>query len=103
MLKAEEAGGPDQLTVTAGESRTFEDVLVGEVWLCSGQSNMAWPVANSDDADLEKLTANYPQIRLISVPQKASQQPLEDFDGHWAACSPETVGDFSAVGYHLGI
>ena len=96
------AGGPHTMTITADETKKFSDVLVGEVWLCSGQSNMAWTVANANDPDLESLTANYPNIRLISVPQVASQEPLNDFDGKWEACTPETVQQFSAVGYFFG-
>lgn len=95
-------GGPHEMKITADESKTFTDVLVGEVWVCSGQSNMAFPVANSNDPDLESISANYPNIRLISVPQVGSQTPLNDFAGKWEACTPETVLNFSAVGYFFG-
>ena len=57
------AGGPHELIIKADETKTFKDVLVGEVWICSGQSNMQWPVGNANDPDLETLTANYPNIR----------------------------------------
>ena len=96
------AGGPHQMVVQADEAKTFADVLVGEVWVCSGQSNMAWPVASANDPDLESLSANFPNLRLISVPQVGSQEPLNDFDGKWQACTPNTVKDFSAVGYFFG-
>ncbi len=96
------AGGPYTLTVKADETKTFQDVLVGEVWLCSGQSNMQFAVSSSNDPDLETLTANYPNIRLISVAQVGTQEPQNDFNGAWTACSPETVGSFSAVGYFFG-
>ena len=96
------AGGPHQMTIHADETRVFKDVLVGEVWICSGQSNMAWTVANSNDADLESMAAKFPNLRLISVPKLASQEPLHDFDGQWEACTPETVKEFSAVGYFFG-
>ena len=96
------AGGPHSLTISADETKTFQDVLIGEVWLCSGQSNMAWPVSSGKDSDLELLTANDPNLRLISVPQVASQEPLNDFDGRWESCTPETVRSFSAVGYYYG-
>ncbi|MDF1845022.1 MAG: sialate O-acetylesterase [Rubripirellula sp.] len=95
-------GGPQELTIKADETKTFRDVLVGEVWLCSGQSNMAWPVASANDPDLETLGAKFPNIRLISVPQVASQEPLNDFNGKWEVCTPETVRNFSAVGYFFG-
>jgi sialate O-acetylesterase len=96
------AGGPHRMTIAAGETITFEDVLVGEVWVCSGQSNMEWSVNNSKDADLELLTANHPNIRLLSIPKRAAQSPQTDFDGHWQACTAETIKDFSAVGYFFG-
>ena len=59
------AGGPHEMTISADETKTFRDVLVGEVWVCSGQSNMAWTVSNANDPDLESLTAKYPNLRLI--------------------------------------
>lgn len=101
-LDALPAGGPHEMTIKADETKTFKDVLIGEVWICSGQSNMAWNVGNANDPDLETLTAKYPNIRLISVPQVGVQEPQDDFDGKWQACSPETVRDFSAVGYFFG-
>lgn len=101
-LKPVHAGGPYTLKVAADETKTFEDVLVGEVWLCSGQSNMQWAVNSADDPDLESLTANYPRIRLITVPQVGTQEPQTDFNGAWQKCTPDTVKDFSAVGYFFG-
>lgn len=101
-LKPVDAGGPYTLVVEADETKTFEDVLVGEVWLCSGQSNMQWSVSSANDPDLETLTARLPRLRLITVPQVGTQEPQDDFKGEWTACSPETVKDFSAVGYFFG-
>jgi sialate O-acetylesterase len=95
-------GGPHTLTVVGKNTITLGDVLVGEVWLCSGQSNMQLGVAQADDGDLETQSANYPRIRLISVPQVGTQEPQEDFNGSWAVCTPQTVNDFSAVGYFFG-
>jgi sialate O-acetylesterase len=97
-----EYGGPHRLTVRGTNELSFNDVLVGEVWICSGQSNMEWPVALSNDADLEKAAANVPQIRLLSVPHVGSQEAQENFAEQWQVCSPETVGRFSAVGYFFG-
>lgn len=96
------AGGPHRMTVTAKETIAFDDVLVGEVWVCSGQSNMEWSVSNSKDADLELLTANHPNIRILSVPKRAAQSPQTEFDGRWQACTPESIEGFSAVGYFFG-
>ncbi len=101
-LKPMQAGGPYQLVVKGKNTLTLRDVLVGEVWICSGQSNMAWAVRNSVDGDLEALTANYPRIRLISVPTVGTQEPQKDFNGKWEICSPESVAPFSAVGYFFG-
>lgn len=101
-LPALPAGGPHTLTFKGKNTITFSDVLVGEVWVCSGQSNMAWSVGRSNDLDLESITAKYPQIRIISVPQVASQTPLWSFKGKWEACTPQSILSFSAVGYFFG-
>ncbi len=85
-----------------GEQKVVTDILVGEVWVCSGQSNMQWPVNSATDADLEKAAANFPNLRLITVPQVGTQEEQADFDGQWEPATPETVGDFSAVGYFFG-
>ena len=102
MLDVIPVGGPYHLTVKGNNELVFNDVLVGEVWICSGQSNMAWPVSRANDAVLEIKTAKYSNIRLISVPQVGTQNPQESFEGQWKVCSPETVAGFSAVGYFFG-
>jgi sialate O-acetylesterase len=94
---------PHKLVVESGDDRVERnDILVGEVWLCSGQSNMEWPVTESWNADLVIPAANHPTIRLARVKGQGSQTPVEDFDGGWQVCAPETVKGFSAVGYHFG-
>lgn len=93
------AGGPDRLTVEATNRLAIEDVLVGEVWVASGQSNMQWTVAKSNDAQAEISSADYPHIRLFQVPQTVANQPKDDVEGAWKICSPEAVEEFSAVGY----
>ena len=93
---------PLTLTVKGNNTITFDDVLVGEVWICSGQSNMQFNVNSSNDADLEIQGANFPEIRLITVPLVGTQTPQDDFKGEWALCSPQTVPGFSAVGYYFG-
>ena len=95
-------GGPHTLTVKGKNTITFNDVLIGEVWVCAGQSNMQWSVNQSNDADIEKAAARFTNIRLISVPQVGTQEPQWNFNGKWQVCSPETVGGFSAVGYLFG-
>jgi len=88
--------------VSKGESIVLSNIVVGEVWICSGQSNMQWSVSQSDDPDLEIASANYPNIRFISVPQVGTQEKQADFKGQWDLCTPETTGEFSAVGYFFG-
>ena len=97
-----EYGGPHVLAVKGKNELSFQDVLVGEVWVCSGQSNMQWSVNQCKDADIEKAAAKFPQIRLVSVPQVGTQEPQWNFNGKWQVCTPETVGEFSAAGYYFG-
>jgi sialate O-acetylesterase len=97
-----EYGGPHTLTVKGKNTVTFNDVLIGEVWVCSGQSNMQWSVNQANDPDLEKAAAKFPNIRLISVPQVGIQEPQWNFNGKWQPCSPDTVVNFSAVGFFFG-
>jgi len=102
LLEAEAAGGPDTLVVEGSNLVQISDVLVGEVWLCSGQSNMAWPVNKSLNAELEIRTSDFPRIRLFTVERLVAETPQTDVKGRWTAVSPETVGDFSAVGFFFG-
>jgi len=95
-------GGPFRLTVTGNNRIEINNVLVGEVWVCSGQSNMQWNVANSDNAPQEIADAQYPKIRLFTVQRTSSLTPLQDVQGTWVECSPETVPGFTAVGYFFG-
>lgn len=99
-LAAENAGGPYTMTIKGKNTITLNNILVGEVWVCSGQSNMEWPVREAKDAAKEIQNANYPQIRHFNV-QKSISLKLEDDvkSGDWKTCSPQTVGDFTAVGY----
>ncbi|MEI6239423.1 MAG: sialate O-acetylesterase [Planctomycetia bacterium] len=97
-----EYGGPHTLAVKGKNTVAFTDVLIGEVWVCAGQSNMQWSVNQANDPDLEKAAAKFPNIRLVSVPQVGIQEPQWNFNGSWQVCSPETVGEFSAVGYLFG-
>ena len=102
-LKPMPAGGPHKLEIEGEDNEFFyDDVLVGEVWICSGQSNMAWTVANSYNAEVELLTANHPNIRLISVPQVGTQEAQKNFKGQWEACTADVLKNFSAVGYFFG-
>ena len=96
------AGGPFDLTVTGDGSLTFSDVLVGDVWLGSGQSNMEFLLDRSGDAAAEIAKADFPQIRLFTVDHASSSVLKEDVKGAWRVCSPGTAKDFSAVAYYFG-
>ena len=101
-FKAMKAGGPYKMTVAGKNEISIGNILVGEVWVCSGQSNMQWDVRNSDNAKQEIAAANYPNIRLFSVPRITATKPQKDTPGSWEECSPETVARFSAIGYFFG-
>lgn len=102
-LPAQEAGGPVTVTVSGTTTVKLNNVLIGEVWLCSGQSNMEWPVARTKNAEQEIAAADHPRIRHIKIPHVAAAEPREDVpsDG-WKVCSPPTVPAFTAVGYFFG-
>ncbi len=127
-FKPRAAGGPLELKIE-GKDNTVEikDLLIGEVWLCGGQSNMEWTVNAGEDPAKVKAAANYPKLRLITIlrggkPEPASDLPSQkakilkrrladgkeietevDFSEPWLVCSEESVGRFSAVGYHFGV
>ncbi len=83
-------------------SHDINDVLVGEVWLCSGQSNMEWPITRANDSTNEIAAANWPLIRHIKIPRSTPSLPQVDFIADWQVCSPATVSKFSAVAYFFG-
>lgn len=97
------AGGPHALEVSASdEAVTFQDVLVGQVWLCGGQSNMEWPVAQSDGAGAAVEDARERgRIRVLNVPNLGFDQPLDQVSAQWTPITPENVGGVSAVAYHF--
>jgi sialate O-acetylesterase len=98
-----EAGGPYELRFNGAANQvTVKDVLVGEVWVCAGQSNMQWAVRSSTDADEVKKNSANPKIRLFRVVNRAAMTPEREAKGKWEACGPESVPGFSAVGYHFG-
>lgn len=102
-LRTPDAGGPYVITVVGYNTVTINDVLIGEVWLCSGQSNMEWsPGAGIDNAAEEIQNANHPAIRFFQVAHKSADAPQLDLDGRWAVCTPQTMREFSAVAYFFG-
>lgn len=96
---------PSSMTISGSRSPalTLVDILVGEVWLCSGQSNMEWTMNRTHTPTPEILRARFPQIRLFKVPRRAVAEPRREVDAAWTACSPDTVRNFSAVGYYFGL
>jgi len=99
-------GDPLKMTIKGNNEIVFENVLIGEVWICSGQSNMQFGLANAFNAEEEIKNANYPNIRLYTVPQRTSGTARQDFDSRWVVCTPENIsnrwGSFSAVAYFFG-
>src|SRR5262249_51978075 len=94
---------PQSLTISGQNKIELKNILVGDVWICSGQSNMQWSVAAAQDSQKEIAAADIPQVRFILVPLVQRPQAAgPDINAHWAACSPTTVANFSAVGYFFG-
>lgn len=98
------AGGPHELVIKGKNEIKLTDILIGEVWIASGQSNMEWSVSNSNNPQQEIAEAKYPQIRLFHVRKVPAVTPADEvvLDREWSACSPETIPGFSAVAYFFG-
>lgn len=96
------AGGPFTLTIQGKKTITLKDVMVGEVWVFSGQSNMTFALSGAEGADKEIPAANYPEIRLFTVPEKSTLDPQQNIAAVWKQCTPETAKEFSAVAYFFG-
>jgi sialate O-acetylesterase len=96
------AGGPHKLEVQGQNRITFEDVLIGEVWICSGQSNMEWPMTRSFEPQKDIASAKHSKIRLFTVPKLKAAEPVQDVKSSWVECSSNAVASFSAVGYYFG-
>lgn len=97
------AGGPFEMEIKSKDKIiTLNDILIGEVWLCSGQSNMEWPLEKSENAEAEIAKSTHADIRLFTVPRKASTELEEKVEGDWQICTPETAKNFSAVAYYFG-
>src|SRR5438270_2156170 len=96
------AGGPYTLTVGGANTLTFKNVLVGDVWVCSGQSNMEFILQNAQGGPQDAAQADYPEIHLFTVQKKTSDAPLEDVQGRWVVTTPKEAAAFSAVGYFFG-
>ncbi len=118
-LRPVSANNAPQIMTVKGKSTTLtlENILVGDVWILGGQSNMEFPISNVDDGELEIVSANFPRIRLLTLPGGKGFASVHSFErlhewsewsrrhfrkGDWDVCSPETVKDFSAIGYVFG-
>ena len=108
-IRTTKYGGPYTLTFTGKNTIVLNNILLGEVWLCSGQSNMAFSLERQQtwmtgvlNAEQEIAQANYPNIRLFTVKRSTSPAPMPDLEGNWAACSSANAGKFSAVAYYFG-
>jgi sialate O-acetylesterase len=96
------AGGPDQLAVSGKNTITLTNVMVGDVWVCSGQSNMEWPLSSSFEPQGDIAASANPMLRLFTVPKLKSDEPVADVKASWAESKPETTPKFSAVAYYFG-
>ena len=106
-LPSRKAAGPLTLTVSGSSTVTFDDVMIGEVWLCSGQSNMEMGIGMIDNSKEEIANADHPGIRLLMVENRWTPTPQSDFKGTWKVCSPKTISEdgwngFSAAAYFFG-
>lgn len=103
QLPARPAGGPYTLVVKGKTNTiTLDDILMGDVWVCSGQSNMEWPLDQVNNAEAEVAAANHPNLRLFTVPHNPRGVETEDIASEWKCCTPENATHFTAVGYFFG-
>lgn len=93
---------PQEMVISGKNTVTLKNLLVGEVWVCSGQSNMQWTVSQAANAEQEMAGANFPQIRMFNVERATSMEPATDVKGSWQEANPANIGKFSAVAYYFG-
>lgn len=101
-LRPMKAGGPFTMTIAGDNVIKLRNILVGEVWVCSGQSNMQWPVKQSANSDETIASCKDPMLRLFTVGRAGSTSPVTDVNSSWKECAPDVVPDFTAVGYFFG-
>ena len=95
-------GASGSVTLTCGAlQQKIDDVLFGDVWLASGQSNMEWRLEQCDGADADAAAANLPELRVFTTSNAVSDRPAEDVNGEWVVCTPETAPRFTAVGFYF--
>jgi sialate O-acetylesterase len=101
-IKPGKVGGPYEMTIDGNNTLSLKNVLIGEVWVCSGQSNMEFALNQTTNAAQEVNEANYPQIRFFTVGKKVSYEPMKNCQGRWQECNSKSASGFSAVGYFFG-
>ena len=103
-LPASTAGGPFEMTIAGKNTINYKNVLVGEVWICSGQSNMEWKLGSSNQADKDYATSapHNPMLRHYAVKRTPQAEPQTETGGDWVEADPKTVGSFTAAGYFFG-
>jgi sialate O-acetylesterase len=102
-LKPMDAGGPFTMTIAGENTVELKNILIGEVWLCGGQSNMQWPLAETDNVEELIARSRGEKLRLFTVPLVTAREPARDLPaGKWDLCGPDTLRNFSAVAYHFG-
>ena len=103
IFPAMKEGGPYSMLIKGKNEIKLTNIMFGDIWVCSGQSNMEWPLSRTNNAEDEIASANYPDIRLFQCPHNIQFAPVDDVEsGEWKVCTPETVRNFSAVGYLFG-
>ncbi len=102
ILNPMKAGGPFKLNVQGHNEISLEDILIGEVWHCAGQSNMQFSLNKVSNSEVEIASANYPEIRFLDIPRFGSQELHDDINAKWVVCTPESAKRFSATGFLFG-
>jgi len=102
-LKSLPAGGPYEMAVTGPNQIVVHDILIGEVWLASGQSNMAFPLSGVVHSAEELAAAGHPQLRVFTEPDRPLADPTHDLEGEWQVSTPANAKHFTAVGYFFGL
>ncbi|MCK5136695.1 MAG: 9-O-acetylesterase [Bacteroidales bacterium] len=102
-IPSTKAGGPFEMTIKGKNIITLSNILIGDIWVCSGQSNMDWPLRKANNAEEEINNAKYPEIRIFKLVKHMAVVPQSDvLEGSWETCNPESIPGFSAVGYFFG-
>lgn len=102
VFPAMKAGGPYEMKITGSNILILTDILIGDVWVCSGQNNMEYPLLGANNGQEEVKAANNPQIRLFTLGNKIELKPADNPAGQWSVCNPASAAYFSAVGYFFG-